>query len=395
MPLPPKATTTVASKLLGGLDTPIANPLACVSLPDPVNVDFKPPIIAIPGQTRIWQEPNFPLRLSPDRGYTFIDQNAWRCRESPLEPLFRSILITQQLIGNTSFSLSKHLIDVVTDRNNLRKLCAMVRSIRLCETLTPSKNREFRIDAQLAPNGRTLLLTRYSPEPRKRVNPGDTGYGTNFEHATTSNYTPVLVSSHGQSRLEKFSPTSYHRVAKYSLADLNLLVRYEVDAVQHVPPIDDTHISKQPPSEQRIETQPHSTLCHIISGTLSPQDHAIELKTSKLRWARAYPQLYFSQTPILKVGIHRNGNFSRVENYMMDQIHEGPAAESSREMIDNLRFLVPILKQMQHACQQHGRSGNPLAFFWSGDGPLKLYEIKHPKRSYSLPKDILASPLVN
>ncbi|EUC62026.1 geranylgeranyl pyrophosphate synthetase, putative [Rhizoctonia solani AG-3 Rhs1AP] len=403
----PKASSPT-SKLLRNLDISTAHPLASVLLPDPVDtdceirdyqvlgsynlLDSQAPTIAIPGQPRIWQEPSLPLQISPDCGYTFIDQNAWRCQESPLEPLFRSISVTQQLLGNTSFSLSEQQIDVVTDRNNLRKLNAMVRSMRSNETLTPNKRREFRIDAQLAPNGRTLLLTRYSDQLRQMISPGDAGYGTNFEHATTSNYTPILTSNRGQSGCKKFTPTSYHRVAKYRLADLNLLVRYEVDAVQHASSVDDLPTFEQLSLEQKtVETQKHSTLDHIVSGILVPQDRVMELKTGKLKWVQIFPQLYFSQTSMLKVGVHQNGIFSKVEDHPIDENYNGRAVESRQNLLDDLRFLVPLLKQMKQACQQQKRLGKPLAFFWSGAGPLQLYEIKHVKQAHILPEDVLES----
>ncbi|KAG8734068.1 hypothetical protein FRC11_012671 [Ceratobasidium sp. 423] len=296
----------------------------------------------------------------------------------------------------------------------------MVRSMRSNENLTPSKSREFRVDAQLAPNGRTLLLTRYSNRPRQMINQGDTGYGANFERAATSEHAPMLIPSYDQSGRRKFTPTSYHRIVKYSLSDLNLLVRYEVDAAQPAPSLDNSPIPGQASLEQkRVEIQPHSTLRHIVSGSLIPQDRIIELKTGtssgKLKWYDSHsfqtidagqwlimllltfyrthirPQLYFSQTPILKVGIHKNGKFSEVEKHTIDQNYDGRAVESNQDLVGNLSLLVPVLKQMKHACQQHGRSGKPLAFFWSGAGPLQLYEIKHPKRSHNLPKDILES----
>ncbi|CAE6518556.1 unnamed protein product [Rhizoctonia solani] len=412
MASPPKATAKITSKLLSGLGASTAHPLASIPLPDPVDagceirdyevlgsynwLDSQAPTIIIPGQPRIWQEPSLPLQLSLDRGYTLLDQNAWRSRDSPLEPLFRAIAVTQQSIGNTSFSLSEQRIDVVTDRNNLRKLSVMIRSMRSNENLTPSKSKEFRVDAQLAPNGRTLLLTRYSDQPRQMINQGDTGYGTSFERATTNDYTPILVQNHEKSERTNFCPTSYHRIVKYSLADLNLLVRYEVDAVQPVQSLDNLSVSGQESVEQkRPEIQPHSTLRHIVSGSLISQDRIIELKTgtsnSKLKWNKIRPQMYFSQTPILKVGIHQKGKFSKVEVHEIDESYNGRAVESIQDLTDNLRFLVSALEQMRHACQQHGRSGKPLAFFWSGAGPLQLYEVGHPKRSHNLPKDILES----
>ncbi|CAE6423491.1 unnamed protein product [Rhizoctonia solani] len=402
------------SNLLRSLSARATSPLSCLSLPEPVDVsceiwnyqilgsyswldtDRQTPTIAIPGQPRIWQDPSLPLQLSPDRGYTFIDQNAWRCRASPLEPIFRSIEVTQQLIGNTSFSLSEQQVDIVTDRNNLRKLSAMVRSMRFNANPGPSKNREFRIDAQLAPNGRTLLLTRYSNKPRQMINQSNTGYGANFERATTASPAPISIPNQAQAGSKNFSPTSYHRIAKYSLAALNLIVRYEVDAALGAPLVDNLYASTSmsPSPERNLEIHPHSTLRHFISGSLVSQERIMELKTSgsngRLVWNKIRPQLYFSQTPILKVGSHQKGTFSKIEDYSIDQNYNGPAVED-QTFVDNLRFLVPVLEQMRNACQQHGKSGEPLAFFWSGAGPLQLYEIEHPIQARMLPRDVLES----
>ena len=107
--------------------------------------------------------------------------------------------------------------------------------------------------------------------------------------------------------------------------------------------------------------------------------------------AQIFPQLYFSQTPILKVGPHDNGKISRVDDHTMGQNCNGQVVGSRQNLIDNLRVLVPLLKQMKRACQQYGRLGKPLAFFWSGAGPLELYEIKHVKGSHKLPEDVLES----
>jgi hypothetical protein len=50
-----------------------------------------------------------------------------------------------------------------------------------------------------------------------------------------------------------------------------------------------------------------------------------------------------------------------------------------------------MLEQMRDTCRQYGQSGRPLAFFWSGAGPLQLYEIEHPMQTRMLPGHILES----
>ncbi|CAI7621771.1 unnamed protein product [Penicillium crustosum] len=58
-------------------------------------------------------------KLKKDSGFVYIVQNAARHSNSPLEPLFRALYIEQP-----SFEIDT--IDVVTDRNNVRKLLSFV-----------------------------------------------------------------------------------------------------------------------------------------------------------------------------------------------------------------------------------------------------------------------------
>lgn len=77
------------------------------------------PTIAVPGSPAIWSAPGVFRRLKKDSGLVYIAQNAARHPESPLEPLFRALYIT-----NPSFDIRS--IDVVTDRNNIRKLLSFI-----------------------------------------------------------------------------------------------------------------------------------------------------------------------------------------------------------------------------------------------------------------------------
>jgi hypothetical protein len=241
------------------------------------------------GRPRVWKEPDLPLKVLPDSGYKFVDQNAWRCHKSSLEPIFRSIEITQRTLGNSSFSLAEQKIDVVTDRNNLRKLVKMVRSVRSGAILVASKNREFRIDAQLASNGRTILLTRYNGCPgRFKIDPRSPNYGASFEDAITTAYKTVQAIHNSKSIA--YAPTAYHRIVQYDMADLRFLVRYEVDAAQNNPLSSGDDLSpdilKLSLDSRGVIVEKNSTLRHIVSGALVQQDHIMELKTTKkrLKW---------------------------------------------------------------------------------------------------------------
>jgi hypothetical protein len=58
--------------------------------------------------------------VKKDNGLVYISQNAARHPDSPLEPLFRSLYIE-----HPSFDINS--IDVVTDRNNIRKLLSFIK----------------------------------------------------------------------------------------------------------------------------------------------------------------------------------------------------------------------------------------------------------------------------
>ena len=75
-------------------------------------IEAPEPTIAVPGSPALG-------KLKKDSGFVYIVQNAARHSNSPLEPLFRALYIEQP-----SFEIDT--IDVVTDRNNVRKLLSFV-----------------------------------------------------------------------------------------------------------------------------------------------------------------------------------------------------------------------------------------------------------------------------
>jgi hypothetical protein len=101
------------------------------------------------------------------------------------------------------------------------------------------------------------------------------------------------------------------------------------------------------------------------------------------------PQLYFSQTPILKAGFHQNGVFTKIASHLSHQ--SDPIIAAHQILNEDLPYIISILKQMRETCQQYGRGGKPLAFFWSGAGSIQAFEIKHPRGQFDLPEQLLDS----
>ncbi len=107
---------------------------------------------------------------------------------------------------NPSFKFED--VDVVTDRNNLKKLF----------NFASGRARDsFRIDLEMVQN--TLFMTRRDRNTRSFIHMSKhPGFGHNFERAFTTSE-PGLEDS-----------TGHHRVLRYALGHLNCVVRFEVDA---------------------------------------------------------------------------------------------------------------------------------------------------------------------
>lgn len=140
--------------------------------------------------------PSTAVQVQPDQGKYFIDQNAARNPGSPLEPLFRSLFALKP-----AYDVSE--IDLVSDRNNIRKLLKFVSSARSGD--------KFEIKVEIA-GDKTLLFTRVEPKTECWSN-GRDGYGHSFEDAVTKNHIGK----------------GHHRVVSYVLGGLKVINRSECD----------------------------------------------------------------------------------------------------------------------------------------------------------------------
>ncbi|KAL6401241.1 hypothetical protein AUP68_16970 [Ilyonectria robusta] len=110
------------------------------------------PTIAVPGSPPLWSAPKAPRQLKKDSGVVYVDQNTARHPDSPLEPLFRALFVT-----NPSFDIGS--IDVVTDKNNLRKLLSFVN-----RGSTTGELDAFTINIEVIKNMRYSVARRLRPE---------------------------------------------------------------------------------------------------------------------------------------------------------------------------------------------------------------------------------------
>ena len=157
--------------------------------------------ILVPGCPPRWNSPTLPVQVPKDSGRSFIDQNSYRCPQSPYAPFFECLLTLQPNLDMTT-------ICVITDRNSLRKLL----------TFASANARDpFRIDVEMV--GDTMILVRRENSNVRHIRKDDDqGYGHEFEKAF-STFDKDLQGSR-----------SHHRIVQYNLGGMKCLLRFEADA---------------------------------------------------------------------------------------------------------------------------------------------------------------------
>lgn len=139
------ASITISQRDVESFETPPVAAITDLNYLSSYNwIESTTPTIAVPGCPALWTPPTKPQQLQKDSGHIYIAQNAARHPDSPLEPLFRALLTTKPKLDIGS-------VDVVTDRNNLRKLYSFVSS-----GPTSRDHKSFTIKFELVEN--TLIM---------------------------------------------------------------------------------------------------------------------------------------------------------------------------------------------------------------------------------------------
>lgn len=314
------------------------------------------PTIAVPGSPAEWSPPTGPTRLKKDTGYFYTAQNLARRPESPLEPLFCAMLLTDPSVDLRS-------IDVVTDRNNIRKLLSFVEPRN-------GKNgaEDFVINIEIV--GKTALFSREEKEARRYIAPNEfRGHGHEFEEAYTTSKVQGSI--------------GYYRIASYLFGDLKFLVRYEVDGyVSPVGGADTSSIlahklsslqfSKAPPEPLSASyEQPGSKLRVVVEGKTILSEQCLEIKTrvahKPLHIQDIMPQLWASQTTKLVRAYHTGGLFqSPIVEDVTDEIKKWEKNNES-----TLKKLMAVVSKILDVAK---RSGGPVQVRYSAaEGQLCLY----------------------
>ncbi|KAF2648211.1 hypothetical protein K491DRAFT_722772 [Lophiostoma macrostomum CBS 122681] len=307
------------------------------------------PTVAVPGSPNRWSPPNAPFRVRKDIGRQYIAQNAARHPDSPLEPLFRSLYIVHPSFNITS-------IDVVTDRNNIRKLLGLVNP-----RLSTKGKEDFTIHVEIVNN--TVIFCRKETKTIEYIGPNaHPQYGHSFEKKCTS-------------RQIKQS-TGHHRMISYSLGGLNFLIRHETDgyvgttgtelslqaatADNRVPGAEDisnvlNSLSlSSGTSEVGNARLVDSKLVIRKEGQQVPLSSTIEVKTrvshKKLRFSDVVVQLWVSQTPKLVRAYHTNGLFDVPE--VEDVTAQVKTWEDQNQK--DLKTLIGLIRKIRDVVKECG-----------------------------------------
>lgn len=282
----------------------------------------------------------------------YVDQNAARNSRFPLEPLFRALHV-----DNADFQIRD--IDLVTDRNNIRKLLRFVQG---------SSNDSFQIRVEIAGN-RTALFTRVEAKPRDLIQ-GFRGYGRNFEKAYTQ--------TEGGS-------SAHYRIVSYNFGGMKCMVRHETDG----------YVDSKSPTEladslsgalkglsisksDKFGNDPAATMVET-GGRAVDASTTLEIKTRAasriLDMAEVSSQLWISQTPKLVVGYHRNGVFDNVQlRDMTDEIRHWEVANQKdlSKLASLLAKIIEVVKRSGDRYAVVNYSGGTRLGILHGDGKRAL-----------------------
>ncbi|KAK4235396.1 hypothetical protein C8A03DRAFT_46466 [Achaetomium macrosporum] len=310
--------------------------------------------ISVPGAPPRWSPPSYAQQLTPDSGMVYIDQNAARNPRSPLEPCFLA-LYTE----HSDFNIGD--FDLVTDRNNIRKLLRFVQG---------SSDDAFQIRVEIA-GEKTALFTRVEEKTKETIQ-GFRGYGHNFEKAYT--------------RSDSGS-TGHHRIVSYTFGGLKCIIRHEVDGY-----VDDN----RDPSDLANElgdamkklaiSKPDIAIKYPGVVGIEAQGRAVDLSTTLeiktrashrvLDMAEVSPQLWISQTPRLVVGYHRRGLFDDVQ--LRDMARELAQWETRNQK--HLSMLAGLLNKIINVVKSSGGDRSALVKY-DGGSKLKITAVEGPKKA--------------
>jgi hypothetical protein len=324
------------------------------------------------GSPAKWSPPVKHPKLNPDSGLRFVDQNAARYEEYPMEPAIRSVL---QMKPEYDFGS----LDIVTCRSTLNNLLRALS--RRPDSDLIEKPFEFGVEII----GDVVLFIRKEFHNTELVQ-GFKGYGRNFPGAYTS------------WEKETRKSTSHHRVAEFNLIGLKYLIRYESDG--YLPDkilaepdsskpdekttnkgsisasidelaSDDIFSTMNITSEEETASS-RGKLKILAGGKLVSQSATMDIKTRaghrEVEIDQHMQTFWLSQTPSLITAYHSYGVFSRIEILDVTErvrIWEARNKQLLRQLDGLVRAIRDIVREtLSQKC--HVR--------YTGEGVIEIYE---------------------
>ncbi|KAK2751028.1 hypothetical protein FQN57_000103 [Myotisia sp. PD_48] len=325
-------------------DTATASPkiTACEVVASYSWLNRKKPTILIPGQPPAWTPLPDPVKLKQDRGDYFVDRNAARFPNHPMQPAIEAVFAENPAFETTS-------IDIVACGSTLGNLIRYIRK----------SDQSFRILVEII--GNTLFLVRRENSPTELI---DGVYG--YNHTFAEKYTTWDPEVKGTE--------SHNRILRYSLGNFTCLVRCEADGYHpdlideergkkkdrlqkcksHLGVEDSDQILASAFEDSSIGTRiqighSNDTLLIKRGGKRIPQSAVFDLKTRSIYkknkedvLKEQLHRLWIAQIPNLVLGYHKAGEFNEIHRIDTGEKFEQWESENA----EVLRQLVGLLGEL-------------------------------------------------
>lgn len=133
-----------------------------------------------------------PFKVAPDVDEHYVDESTHRLPDLAILPLLTAVEMKEENDNPSSGGFDWASVDIVTDRNGLRKLLRWIHQ--------EPEAKDFRIDTQLG-GEKTVILNRWEKRTKEQMS-GFT-FGFHFEEAMTNTATGCE------------GTTNYHRIICY------------------------------------------------------------------------------------------------------------------------------------------------------------------------------------
>ncbi|KAH7082108.1 hypothetical protein FB567DRAFT_499826 [Paraphoma chrysanthemicola] len=306
-------------------------------------------------------------RIRPDSGKHWVDEHAAKAQIQQFKPLFQMLAV---LFPNAKLNN----IHIVINRSSLMSLHKVAKG---------EVTQDFNLDLDLV--GNTLFVGRKSRHAKVTSN----AYGHNFEAQFTVP-DPDFDDAEG-----------YYRVIRYTLGDLELVVRIEADAYMATSrdpptfpaPIADEIIDAAPAI---MQNGPQQTKV-VLGGKMIPQDQIIELKSNDK--SKPKEQMWFGRTPNSCCGSFQN-ELKRFKDLEKEKAKrdfekwESGFAEATDDFSNDmdiqkgLQKLVSLLKMLREATKKTAE-GSAVMVYAEDENKQRILTVYEAKEKIGVvPKEI-------